>query len=277
MPLEQIAPLLPRTVIASEDGTILFPSRRRSGRAPESARRGRRRVGDARRLDHHPADRQEPVPVAGPKLRPQGLELPLALWIDLVLPKRRIMEIYLNIAEWGPNGEFGVEAGARHAFNKSARELTPGEAALLAAMLPNPVRRSARAPRPAVRRLAGVVQSRAARARLDRRLPAAAREPCLPAPDKALALAMASSISPASRNVRWFGADAPGFQGDPPWPCQKENLAVAARHAPLGRRAQAADLCRGQGFRRAAPPASHRPQDRHVQGPRRCSSRRPRR
>src|SRR6185436_972020 len=48
----------------------------------------------------------------------KGLEFPLALWIDLVLPKRRIMEIYLNIAEWGPNGEFGVEAGARKAFNK---------------------------------------------------------------------------------------------------------------------------------------------------------------
>ena len=55
----------------------------------------------------------------------KALEFPLALWIDLVLPKRRIMEIYLNIAEWGPNGEFGVEAGARHAFDKPARELTP--------------------------------------------------------------------------------------------------------------------------------------------------------
>ena len=41
----------------------------------------------------------------------KALEFPLALWIDLVLPKRRIMEIYLNIAEWGPNGEFGAEAG----------------------------------------------------------------------------------------------------------------------------------------------------------------------
>ena len=61
-----------------------------------------------------------------------------------MLPKRRILEIYLNIAEWGPNGEFGVEAGARHAFNKSAAQLSAGEAALLAAVLPNPKRRSAR-------------------------------------------------------------------------------------------------------------------------------------
>ena len=43
----------------------------------------------------------------------KALEIPLALWINLVLPKRRVLEIYLNIAEWGPNGEFGAEAGAR--------------------------------------------------------------------------------------------------------------------------------------------------------------------
>src|SRR6201991_2374863 len=76
----------------------------------------------------------------------KALELPLALWIDLVLPKRRIMEIYLNIAEWGPDGQFGAEAGARRAFGKSARSLTPREAATLAAVLPNPRRRLAGSP-----------------------------------------------------------------------------------------------------------------------------------
>ena len=55
----------------------------------------------------------------------KALEFPLALWLDLVLGKRRLMEIYLNIAQWGPNGEFGAEAGARHAFNKPARDLRP--------------------------------------------------------------------------------------------------------------------------------------------------------
>ena len=68
----------------------------------------------------------------------KALELPLALWIDLVLPKRRVLEIYLNIAEWGPNGEFGVEAGSRRAFGKSARDLVPHQAAMLAAVLPKP-------------------------------------------------------------------------------------------------------------------------------------------
>lgn len=91
----------------------------------------------------------------------KALEAPLAYWIDLVLGKRRVMEIYLNVAEWGPNGEFGAEAGARHAFGKSVRNLSAGEAALLAAVLPNPVRRSARAPGPGVRRLAGIYVRRA--------------------------------------------------------------------------------------------------------------------
>ncbi len=89
------------------------------------------------------------------------MEFPLALWVDLVIPKRRILEIYLNIAEWGPNGEFGIEAASRYAFNKPASQLSPGEAALLTAMLPNPKRRSAKAPRPGVRRVAGIVQARA--------------------------------------------------------------------------------------------------------------------
>ena len=79
-----------------------------------------------------------------------------------MLPKWRILEIYLNIAEWGPRGEFGAEAGSRYAFNKPVRSITPREAALLAAVLPNPRRRSARQPGPAVRRLAGIYETRGA-------------------------------------------------------------------------------------------------------------------
>jgi monofunctional glycosyltransferase len=93
----------------------------------------------------------------------KALEFPLALWIDLVMPKRRIMEIYLNVAEWGPNGEFGAEAGAQRAFRKSMRNLSPHEAALMAAILPNPRQRSAQRPSPAVRRLAGIYAGRAGR------------------------------------------------------------------------------------------------------------------
>jgi monofunctional biosynthetic peptidoglycan transglycosylase len=93
----------------------------------------------------------------------KGLEFPLALWIDLVLSKKRILELYLNIAEWGPNGEFGVEAGSRRAFGKSAQKLSRYQAALLAAMLPNPVLRDARRPKPGLRRLAGLYERRAGR------------------------------------------------------------------------------------------------------------------
>jgi monofunctional glycosyltransferase len=91
----------------------------------------------------------------------KGLELPLAMWIDLVLPKQRILEIYLNIAELGPSGQFGAEAGSLYAFGRPAATLSAREAALLAAILPNPVRRSARSPGPGVRRLAGTYMARA--------------------------------------------------------------------------------------------------------------------
>lgn len=90
----------------------------------------------------------------------KALELPLALWIDAILSKRRILELYLNIAELGPSGQFGAEAAANYAFGRSAAVLTPREAALLASILPNPVKRSARNPGPGVRRLAMTYMAR---------------------------------------------------------------------------------------------------------------------
>ena len=91
----------------------------------------------------------------------KAMEAPLALYGELFLSKRRIMEIYLNIAELGPSGQFGAQAGATYAFGRPASALSPREAALLAAILPNPVKRSARNPGPGVRRLAGIYMARA--------------------------------------------------------------------------------------------------------------------
>jgi monofunctional glycosyltransferase len=91
------------------------------------------------------------------------LEIPLALWIDFVLSKRRILEIYLNIAEWGPSWQFGVEAGSERAYRKSARMLSTYEAALLAASLPNPHERNPGRPGPDLHRLAELYVARAAR------------------------------------------------------------------------------------------------------------------
>ena len=98
----------------------------------------------------------------------KALELPLALWIDLVLGKQRVLEIYLNIAEMGPSGQFGAAAGANFAFGRSAAMLTLREAALLASILPNPVTRSARTPGPGVRRLAATYMARAQATELQR-------------------------------------------------------------------------------------------------------------
>jgi len=93
----------------------------------------------------------------------KAIEIPLAVWIDLVLSKRRIVELYLNVAEWGPDGEFGVEAAARRAFGRSAGEVTGRQAALLAAVLPNPIRRDPAKPSRAVARRANRIAAEAGR------------------------------------------------------------------------------------------------------------------
>lgn len=69
----------------------------------------------------------------------KGLEAGLTLGIETVWSKKRILTVYLNIAEFG-DGVFGVEAAAQRYFHKPASKLTRSEAALLAAVLPNPLR-----------------------------------------------------------------------------------------------------------------------------------------
>jgi monofunctional biosynthetic peptidoglycan transglycosylase len=71
----------------------------------------------------------------------KGLELPVAIYIDLIWSKRRMMEVYLNVAEWG-EGTFGAQAASQRYFRKSVGDLTRREAALLATALPNPFRRN---------------------------------------------------------------------------------------------------------------------------------------
>lgn len=64
-------------------------------------------------------------------------EAAITVMMEQMMSKRRIFEIYLNVIEWG-NGVFGAEAAARHYYRKSARNLSAGESAKLAAMVPNP-------------------------------------------------------------------------------------------------------------------------------------------
>jgi monofunctional biosynthetic peptidoglycan transglycosylase len=75
----------------------------------------------------------------------KGLEAGLTVGLETVWTKRRILTVYLNVAEFG-DGIFGVEQAARHFFSKSAKQLTAEEAALLAAVLPNPIRYKANRP-----------------------------------------------------------------------------------------------------------------------------------
>lgn len=161
--IETIAPALPRSVVAAEDAK--FCSHHgidwdavRDVLDDDDATRGGSTITQqvAKNLFLWP----------GRSLIRKALEAPLALWIDLVLSKQRILEIYLNIAEWGPDGQFGAMAGADYAFGRSAAQLSAREAALMAAILPNPHVRSAKTPGRGVRRLAATYVARARSAEL---------------------------------------------------------------------------------------------------------------
>lgn len=91
----------------------------------------------------------------------KALEAPLAVYFDAIMPKKRIMEIYLNIVEWGP-GIYGIEAAAQHHFGRSARDLSRRQSALLAVTLPNPLERNPARPGPGLKRLASLIERRAA-------------------------------------------------------------------------------------------------------------------
>jgi monofunctional biosynthetic peptidoglycan transglycosylase len=160
VPIDRMAPALPITVIASEDGRFCS----HHGVDWQEIRDRIDDVDDISAARGVSTITQQTAKNLflwqGRSFVRKALEAPLALWIDVVLSKQRTLEIYLNIAEWGPNGQFGAEAGSRYAFNKSVRAISPREAALLAAVLPNPKRRSAKQPGPAVRRLAGIYEAR---------------------------------------------------------------------------------------------------------------------
>ncbi|SIQ61114.1 monofunctional biosynthetic peptidoglycan transglycosylase [Bosea sp. TND4EK4] len=91
----------------------------------------------------------------------KGLEIPLATAIDFVWGKRRVIEVYLNVAEWG-DGLYGAEAAAQRYFGKPAARLTPAEAARLAGALPNPILRNPARPSRALQTASGRVQRRLA-------------------------------------------------------------------------------------------------------------------
>jgi monofunctional biosynthetic peptidoglycan transglycosylase len=153
--LEDISPNLPRAVIASEDARFC-EHRGVDWREFQGV------IEDALEKDEGPVRGASTIPMQTAKnlflwdgrfaIR-KLIELPVAMWMDFVWSKRRMIEIYLNIVEWAP-GVYGAEAAAQHHFGKSAKNLTKRQAALLAAVLPNPIKRNAGKPSRGVRRIA---------------------------------------------------------------------------------------------------------------------------
>ncbi|OYZ89934.1 MAG: monofunctional biosynthetic peptidoglycan transglycosylase [Rhizobiales bacterium 17-65-6] len=160
-PLADMSPVLVRTVVASEDAGYCRHWGVDPGEIRAAIEKADDDIGEARGASTIPMQVAKNLFLWNSRsFVRKAIELPLSLWLDLVLSKRRLLEIYLNIAEWGPDGEFGVEAGARRAFRKGADEMTASQAALLAVMLPNPHRRDAGRPGPGLRRLAGGLEAR---------------------------------------------------------------------------------------------------------------------
>ena len=162
VPLESMSPNLMRAVIASEDGRfcshlgidfaeLAAAIKRAPGGTPRGASTITMQV--AKNLFLWPAK----------SYVRKVIEVPLTYAIELFWPKRRILEVYLNIAEWGP-GIFGSEAASQAHFGQSADGLSARQGAQLAVALPNPFTRNPGDPGPWASRRASLIQRLAARA-----------------------------------------------------------------------------------------------------------------
>jgi monofunctional biosynthetic peptidoglycan transglycosylase len=158
--LKRISPHVIRAVIAAEDSNFCTHDGfdvEAIQNALESNARGRRTRG-ASTISQQTAKNLFLWPSRSWVRK--GFETYFTALIEFMWPKRRIMEAYLNVAEWG-DGNFGIEAAARARFNVSAADLTPLQAARLAAVLPSPNRWQADNPGPYVRRRAASIVERA--------------------------------------------------------------------------------------------------------------------
>jgi monofunctional biosynthetic peptidoglycan transglycosylase len=161
--LDDISPRLVEAVIASEDARFCshsgfdFEAIEKALKANERAkRRGRGGMRGGSTISQQTAKNVFLWPGRG-WIR-KGLEAGYTVLIETTWSKRRIVEVYLNVAEWAP-GVYGAEAAAQHWFGKSAADLSAREAARLAAVLPSPRRYNASSPGPYVRGRARRVQA----------------------------------------------------------------------------------------------------------------------
>jgi len=143
----------------------------------------------------------------------KAIEIPVALAIDAFWPKRRILEVYLNIAEWGP-GVFGAEAASYYHFDKPASRLTAQEATLLAATLPNPIARDAGDPGRITSVLASRLRGRMANSDAFVRCLGLRTMPRADSPAPVRPAAKAPVKQPASDQKSWKTTTEPAFN---PW------------------------------------------------------------
>ena len=160
-PIEQISPDLIRSVIAAEDAHFC----EHHGfdwlsiqAAWEKIERGSSRLRGGSTISNQTAKNVFLWP--GRNWIRKGLEAYFTLLIELIWGKQRIMEVYLNVIEFGP-GVYGAEAASQRFFKKSAADLSRYQAALLASVLPNPEEWSAADPGPYVRKRASTIMARA--------------------------------------------------------------------------------------------------------------------
>lgn len=154
VPLSEISPHLQRAVIAAEDGKFC----NHGGfdwEAVDTALQRIRRGGSL-----HGASTISMQTAKNLFLSPQrtfvrkGAEAYITVWLETLLSKKRILELYLNVIEFGP-GIYGAEAAAQHYFGVSAKDLSRAQSAQLAAVLPGPLTR-----RPAATAYAGTIAAR---------------------------------------------------------------------------------------------------------------------
>jgi len=152
VPLEDVAPVMQRAVVAAEDANFClhwgFDMSAIRSAVAGGAERGASTITQqvVKNTYLWPARRWER----------KALEAVITPVVELIWPKRRILEVYLNLAEFG-EGVFGIEAAARKNFKKSASDLSLEEAALLAAVLPNPQARSVKEPTTFLRERAAII------------------------------------------------------------------------------------------------------------------------
>lgn len=160
--LDEVSPALLRSVIASEDARFFlhngidFAELERA--RDYNARQRGKRVRGASTISMQCA--RSTFLWTGRNWLRKGLEVYFTALIELLWGKRRILEVYVNVAEWG-DGVYGVEAASQRAFGVPARKLSAQQAALLTAVLPSPRRWDAAEPSTYVRGRAGRIAARA--------------------------------------------------------------------------------------------------------------------